>query len=65
MITTLLAILIMLGSALLILFHLRAIVQDTVDAIAHATSGGSVAQTLVPLLAFGALWFLIFALCYL
>ncbi|MCH2095569.1 MAG: hypothetical protein MK160_10700 [Rhodobacteraceae bacterium] len=65
MFITAFAILVMFGSACLIIVNLRAIMQDTVEAILNATAGGRASDRAVPSAAFAMLWMLIFILCYL
>lgn len=64
MLTTTLALLVLLGSALLVISHLRVVVQDTYTAVVTCAMRARAGGRLVPRMAFVALWVLIFALSF-
>ncbi|KMK66751.1 hypothetical protein [Puniceibacterium sp. IMCC21224] len=64
MMTSLLALLVLLGSALLVLSNLRLVAQDTLQVLRDVMTQLSLNGRLAPNLAFGMLWILIFTLSY-
>ncbi|PYG28637.1 hypothetical protein [Pelagimonas varians] len=62
MIITLLALATLVATMFLILGNLRVVARDTYDVLANFTQRAQAEGQLVPSLAFGALWLLIFAL---
>ena len=64
MIITSLAIAVMIGSAALLLKTLPLMAQDSLQVVRNAAMNARRSGQLVPNIAFGSLWLLIFALCY-
>ncbi|MBP0482278.1 hypothetical protein [Sagittula salina] len=65
MMTTTLALLILFGSALLVLGNLRVVVQDTLATISSCAVRARVSGQMIPRMAFALLWLLIFTLSFL
>ncbi|WP_425073634.1 hypothetical protein [Sagittula sp. S175] len=64
MMTTSLALLILFGSALLVLGNLRVVVQDTYAMITTCATRARASGQMIPRLAFLLLWLLIFSLSF-
>lgn len=64
MMTTTLALLILFGSALLVLGHLRMVVQDTYSMVTNCAARARASGEMIPRAAFTLLWLLIFSLSF-